>query len=476
MINFNMHKIFNSTFFGLILIIFSFTFFSTVLNSIIFDNYVYADDSDGGSDPGNDSSAPGGIGATGDCPNAGCTSCSDGNQGNGPDIPDGSGSCTPASSCTWGREGNCDSSTVICIDTPPTPTLSFSASPTTVDPTSPTTLTWSITDATTCDASASPADANWNGAKTASNGTHTQAITPRVTTTYSLSCTGSGGTAGPVSTTVIVNPPIVNFTASPTLIGPGSASTLTWSTIGADTCTGSGGTTWAGNKNVPNGSRSVTPTITTIYSLSCTGPSGTTNRDATVTLPSGEISATSCEIPAGGASCNTTVTWSSANFLGSRSVLQQGIEFSTAVTDSVSRSVTPITKIFTLRDTGSTFMREFEASVNCHVSSVWVTPLSICLLLPVIDIKASPNIIRSGQQANVRIDILANYNLNCSVTGGINQTFNHRASGSPEPYTFTTNPLTAAQIVTVSCVSPLYDVVTGTDRVKVNVIPTIQEI
>ncbi len=76
------------------------------------------------------------------------------------------------------------------------PTLSFSASPTSINAGQTTTLTWTSTDATSCTATG-----GWSGAKTTSG---SEAITPSITTTYSLSCTGAGGTSNTVSVTVSV--------------------------------------------------------------------------------------------------------------------------------------------------------------------------------------------------------------------------------------------------------------------------------
>jgi hypothetical protein len=78
----------------------------------------------------------------------------------------------------------------------PLPTATLSANPTSVPTGSASTLTWSSTNATSCTASN-----GWTGAKATSG---TQQVTPTIATTYTLTCTGSGGTSAPVSTTVTV--------------------------------------------------------------------------------------------------------------------------------------------------------------------------------------------------------------------------------------------------------------------------------
>jgi len=82
-----------------------------------------------------------------------------------------------------------------------TPTVSFSANPTTVtqstDPVS--TLTWSSTGATSCTASG-----GWTGTKAVSG---SASVSLSQTTTYNLSCAGTGGTATK-SVTVTYSPPV----------------------------------------------------------------------------------------------------------------------------------------------------------------------------------------------------------------------------------------------------------------------------
>lgn len=77
-------------------------------------------------------------------------------------------------------------------------------------------------------------------------------------------------------------PPTVTLSANPTSIRPGASSTLTWSSANATSCTGAGG--WNQNLAI-SGSMAVTPASTTTYSISCTGPGGTSLvKSATVTV------------------------------------------------------------------------------------------------------------------------------------------------------------------------------------------------
>jgi hypothetical protein len=78
----------------------------------------------------------------------------------------------------------------------PAPTVTLSASPASLSPGQSSALTWSSTNATSCTASG-----GWTGLKTA---TGQESVTPASTATYTLSCSGDGGTSS-ASTTVTIN-------------------------------------------------------------------------------------------------------------------------------------------------------------------------------------------------------------------------------------------------------------------------------
>src|SRR3984957_20199813 len=123
----------------------------------------------------------------------------------------------------------------------PKPTASLGAAPTSIASGGTSTLTWSSTNATSCTASG-----GWSGSK-ATNGTQsTGAIT--MPSSYSLTCTGTGGTSA--ASTVLVNIiPTATLVASPSVIASGGTSMLTWSSTNATSCTASGaGAGWSGSK------------------------------------------------------------------------------------------------------------------------------------------------------------------------------------------------------------------------------------
>jgi hypothetical protein len=118
-------------------------------------------------------------------------------------------------------------------------------------------------------------------------------VYPTTTTTYTWSCTDPNGTTA-VNTTVTVPVPApvptASLSASPTSITGGSSSTLTWGSTNATSCTGTNFSTGSAT----SGSVLVSPNSSTTYSVSCTGPGGTSSvSNATVTIiGSATISAT----------------------------------------------------------------------------------------------------------------------------------------------------------------------------------------
>ncbi len=100
---------------------------------------------------------------------------------------------------------------------PSAPTVSLSANPSSITSGQTTTLSWSSTNATSCTASG-----GWSG--TVSNTSGSMSFAPLLTTSYSLSCSGDGGTASKSVTVTVSTPP---STPPPSTIGIGSSVTVT---------------------------------------------------------------------------------------------------------------------------------------------------------------------------------------------------------------------------------------------------------
>jgi hypothetical protein len=132
------------------------------------------------------------------------------------------------------------------------------------------TLSWDATNASSCQA----AD-GWSGSRSVSGTTSSGSLTS--TTSYSLTCSGPGGSVT-LDRTVMVNPappppaPKVTLSAADTVIDEGATTSLNWSSSDATECTASGG--WSGSRST-SGSAVVGPlSVRTTFSISCSGAGG----------------------------------------------------------------------------------------------------------------------------------------------------------------------------------------------------------
>ena len=155
-----------------------------------------------------------------------------------------------------------------CPASPVVFAVDINAAPVTIDSGESTSLTWQTTNASNCIISSGIGSVAATG---------TRSVSPIVTTTYTLSCAQTGSPANIKSDSVTVTVrgtgcTVNSFNASPSSIDSGDSSTLTWSVSSASGCSISGvasGLPAAGN-------RTVSPTSTTTYTLTCNATSGGT--------------------------------------------------------------------------------------------------------------------------------------------------------------------------------------------------------
>lgn len=162
----------------------------------------------------------------------------------------------------------CGSSTSTDGALVPSPAVTLQASPSSVNPGSAATLTWSATYAAGCTASGA-----WSGSRPTSGTESTGSL--GATSSYTLSCQGDGGTSSQTVTVTVSQdplPPTVTLTASPDLVAPGNASTLSWTATDATTCTASGG--WSGSRPVAGSETTPALSTDTSFTLQCTGAGG----------------------------------------------------------------------------------------------------------------------------------------------------------------------------------------------------------
>jgi hypothetical protein len=142
----------------------------------------------------------------------------------------------------------------------------FTANPTSITSGNASTLSWNTTDCTSVTISNLGYGVPVSGS---------QAIYPTSTTNYLLTAYGANGQPQTRQATVTVNQvvnncAISNFTANPTSITSGNASTLTWNTTDCTNVTISN----LGYSVPVSGSQAVYPTVTTTYVLTASGANG----------------------------------------------------------------------------------------------------------------------------------------------------------------------------------------------------------
>jgi len=248
-------------------------------------------------------------------------------NGVGSQPTSGNTSVSPTTTKTYtltvnGPGGTITKTATVTVNSPP-PTISFSATPSTIASGQTSSLVWTTTNAATVTID------NGVGSQPLSGST---SVHPTVTTTYTLTATGPGGTQMSQATVTVSAGPSISFNAAPSFIGAGQSSTLSWLTTNATSVSIDNG---IGAKPI-NGSASVSPTVTTVYTLTATGPGGTSTAQAQVTVippPTVTFFANPLTIAVGSSS---TLTWTAA---GADTVtIDQGIGLTTG---SGSKQVSP---------------------------------------------------------------------------------------------------------------------------------------
>ena len=156
------------------------------------------------------------------------------------------------------------------------PEIAFSANPTTVPEGVASTLTWAASNASSCEASGA-----WAGQRPPSGSASTGPLT--ADSTYTLSCTGSGGNASRMVTVTVTGsaqPPTVTLTASLNSTQQGGSVSLSWTSSDTASCTASGG--WSGTRPPSGTESSGSLSVTTTFILDCTGPGGSARSTAVV--------------------------------------------------------------------------------------------------------------------------------------------------------------------------------------------------
>ena len=302
----------------------------------------------------------------------------------------------------------------------PAPTLSFTAVPATVQAGTATQLTWSATDATSCAASGS-----WSGTKAASGTQSSGALSANAT--FTLTCTGAGGTVAQTAAVTVSPAPTLTLTAAPTSIQSGGSSQLTWTTTNAAACTASG--SWSGSKAVSGTEATGALTNSGSYALTCIGDGGTVTKSASVTVqaaPTLTLSASPTSVQSGSAS---QLTWSATN--ATSCIASGGWTGTKATTGSQSTGALAANTSYTLTCSGAGGSVAQTASI-----AVTATPT------PTLTLGASPTSVASGGAS--QLTWAATNAASCTASGSWSGT--KATSG-----TQSTGALTANSSYTLTC-------------------------
>lgn len=186
------------------------------------------------------------------------------------------------------------------------PTVTLTADNTNVTYNDSTYLRWNSEYATSCIGSGGTS--GWSSSKNLDGSFYTGNLTS--SKTYTITCSNSAGSAND-SVTVYVDrilQPTVNLTATPSSIQKGGSSILSWTSTNTSSCSAS----WTTSHST-SGYKTVYPTSTTTYSITCEGIGGNASDIAVVSVTNPpltiNISANPSSVPYNGTS---TITWYSS--------------------------------------------------------------------------------------------------------------------------------------------------------------------
>ena len=201
--------------------------------------------------------------------------------------------------------------------------------------------------------------------------------------------------------------------------------------------------------------------------------------------PAATISGSACTITLGNNTCSGLLTWNITNAEDPNVYNSNGTTYSISPTGT-NQNVTLRYGVNTVSaQSGSVSLASTNLNIACDANLVWngsscEVPLPPLPLSPQIQISVDRELIRSGGTVEVETSVQANYPVSCTLSGveSLPITFLVPSSSSASVTTFTSRPLTSAQIVSLSCeASPaIAGVGNATAQARINVVPTIQEI
>ncbi|MBI2056347.1 MAG: hypothetical protein HYT37_03115 [Candidatus Sungbacteria bacterium] len=246
------------------------------------------------------------------------------------------------------------------------PTVSITASPTSVSQGQSTVLTWTSSNATSCSASFS-----WWGTKPLSGSEVVVPVNVSGSNIYRIMCSNSfGSRSDEINVDVYQAQNLsVSLTASQTSVNAGNPVTLYWSSTNANSCFATNG--WSGTKTF-SGNEIVYPQTTTTYTITCQGSSNQQRYESvTITVnqqtPTVSITANPTQIYQGGSS---VLVWNSNN---TNSCYATGAWSGSKSTSGSQTAYPSVTSTYTIVCTGSAGLQT-QSSVTVSVIPTTTPP------------------------------------------------------------------------------------------------------
>ncbi len=309
------------------------------------------------------------------------------------------------------------------------PAVTLQASPASIAPASPTTISWSTQHATSCLPLPTAGDAGWSNVHGTSGSYGTVALSANAS--YALSCTGAGGTTPATVTVTVVPPPsIASFTPGAASVPVGGSTTLNWSEGTGAACSING---LPGPSGVSTGPLSAT----TSFTLTCTNSLNTaTTATTTVSVVSQPsitaFAVTPSSIPAGGSS---SLTWSEST---GAACAVGGLPGPSGVSTGPVSATTTYTLTCTSVGGTSSATTTLTVVAAPKITSFKVTPSNI-----------DPDCVRDGHPSSCSLTTLSWTSTNassCAIAGGgLNRT------GLPASGSLTSNKITAKTTFALGC-------------------------
>ncbi|MCY1076656.1 beta strand repeat-containing protein [Archangium lansingense] len=233
--------------------------------------------------------------------------------------------------------GSVTATATVTVNQPPA-ISSFTATPATINAGQSTTLSWEATGATSL--SIEPGVGTVTGTSVS--------VSPAVTTTYTLTATNEVGSVTATVTVTVNQPPTISsFTASSSTINAGQSTTLSWATTGATSLSISPGVGTVTGTNA-----TVSPAVTTIYTLTAMNEVGSVTATVTVTVNQpptiSSFTASSSTINAGQ---STMLSWDATGATSLR--ISPGVGTVTGTSVSVSPAATTTYTLTATNEVGS---------------------------------------------------------------------------------------------------------------------------